>query len=129
MGPWRLGHCGRRSSVRSAAIAGHRTTYGRPLHDIDRLRPGDTIVVETKTTYSVYAVKRHGSVPPGRVDVLSPVPQKVGAKARVGTLTMTACHPKSSAAQRYVVFAELVGTHSRSEGLPAGTLDAPRGSR
>ena len=115
--------------VGNFAIAGHRTTYGRPLHDIDRLSPGDRIVVETRTTYSVYAVKRHVIVPPSRVDVLSPVPEEVGAKATVGTLTMTACHPKYSAAQRYVVFAELVDTHPRSEGLPAGTLDAPSESR
>ena len=90
---------------------------------------GDAIVVETRASYSVYAVKRHVIVAPSRVDVLLPVPQQASAKATVGTLTMTACHPKYSAAQRYVVFAELVDTHPRSEGLPAGTLDAPAGAR
>lgn len=116
-------------AVGNFAIAGHRTTYGRPMHDIDRLRAGDVVVVETRTTYSVYAVKRHVIVSPSQVDVLLPVPQQAKARATVGTLTMTACHPKYSAAQRYVVFAELVGTHPRSAGLPAGTLDAPRGAR
>jgi sortase A len=39
---------------------------------------------------------------------------------------MTACHPKYSAAQRYVVFAELERSYPRSKGLPAGTLAAPK---
>jgi sortase A len=113
-------------AVGNFAVAGHRTTYGRPMHDIDKLRAGDTIVVETRTMFSVYAVRRHVIVAPTRVDVLLPVPQKPGAKPTVGTMTLTACHPKYSAAQRYVVFAELVGTYPRSEGLPAGTLDTPK---
>ena len=115
-------------TVGNFAVAGHRTTYGRPLHDIDRLRAGDTIVVETKTTFSVYAVRRHVIVAPTQVDVLLPVPQKRGATPTVGTLTLTACHPRYSAAQRYVVFAELVDTYPRSEGLPSGALDTPKGT-
>ena len=42
-------------------------------------------------------------------------------------MTMTACHPKYSAAQRYVVFAELDRTYPRAKGLPVGTLAAPKG--
>jgi sortase A len=107
------------------AIAGHRTTYGRPLHDIDRLRKGDKIVVETKTGYSVYAVDSHEIVAPTEVEVIAPVPNKPGAEPNGAWLTMTACHPKYSAAQRYIVFAKLVRTYARAQGLPAGTLDVP----
>ena len=53
-------------AVGNFAVAGHRTTYGRPFHDIDKLRTGDVVVVETKTAYSVYAVKRHEIVAPSR---------------------------------------------------------------
>ena len=108
------------------AIAGHRTTYGRPLHDIDTLRKGDKVVVETRTGYSVYAVQRHEIVLPTQVSVIAPVPDKPGAKPNAAWLTLTACHPKYSAAQRYVVFAKLVRTYPRAEGLPAGTLTAPQ---
>jgi len=45
--------------VGNFAVSGHRTTYGRPFHNIDLLRKGDVIVVETKTSYIVYAVERH----------------------------------------------------------------------
>ncbi|WP_270888687.1 class E sortase [Pedococcus sp. 5OH_020] len=113
--------------VGNFAVAGHRTTYGRPFHDIDRLREGDVVVVETRTAYSVYAVKRHVIVAPTAVDVIAPVPQRPGAKPTQRWMTMTACHPKYSAAQRYVVFAELVRTYPHAEGLPAGTLAAPKG--
>ncbi len=115
-------------AVGNFAVAGHRTTYGRPFHDIDTLRAGDVVVVETRTAYSVYAVKRHVIVAPTDVDVIAPVPEEPGAMPAGHWLTMTACHPKYSAAQRYVVFAELVRTYPRAEGLPAGTLTPPKGA-
>lgn len=113
-------------AVGNMAIAGHRTTYGRPFHDIDQLRQGDTVVVETKTGYSVYAVQRHTIVFPTAVDVIAPVPEKPGARPQGAWLTLTACHPKYSAAQRYIVFARLVRTYPRADGLPAGILDVSR---
>ena len=114
-------------AVGNFAVAGHRTTYGRPFHDIDRLRPGDKIVVETAQAYSVYVVRRHEIVDPTAVRVIAPVPDKPGAKPTGRWMTMTACHPKYSAAQRYVVFAELEKSYPRAKGLPAGTLAAPKG--
>ena len=114
--------------VGNFAVAGHRTTYGRPFHDIDTLRTGDLIVVETKTAYSVYAVKRHEIVAPTDVQVVAPVPDKPGVKPTERWMTMTACHPKYSAAQRYVVFAQLVKTYPHADGLPAGTLTVPLSS-
>ena len=117
----------RPGAVGNFAVAGHRTTYGRPFHDIDRLRPGDKLVVETAQAYSVYVVRRHEVVDPTAVRVIAPVPDKPGAKPTGRWMTMTACHPKYSAAQRYVVFAELDRTYPHSRGLPVGTLAAPKG--
>ena len=112
-------------AVGNFAVAGHRTTYGRPFHDIDALRPGDRVVVETRTAFHVYAVRRHTIVSPDEVDVVAPVPERPGARPTRRWLTMTACHPRYSAAQRYVVFAELVTSYPRAEGLPAGLLAEP----
>jgi sortase A len=112
--------------VGNFAVAGHRTTYGRPLHDIETLREGDLVVVETRTAYHVYAVKRHRIVVPTQVEVVAPVPDEPGAKPTERWLTLTACHPKYSAAQRYIVFAQLTKSYPRAQGLPAGTLAAPR---
>jgi sortase A len=89
--------------VGNFAIAGHRTTWGQPFHNIDRLKKGDLILVRTATARYTYAVRSHEIVTPTDVDVIGP--NREGA-----WLTMTACHPKYSAAKRYVVHAQLVST-------------------
>lgn len=109
------------------AMAGHRTTYGRPLHEIDRLRPGDKVIVETRESYSVYAVAGHEIVSPTQVAVVAPVPNQPGVTPTEAWLTMTACHPAYSAAQRYVVHAKFEGTYPRSSGLPVADLAVPVG--
>jgi sortase A len=115
------------AQVGNFAISGHRTTYGRPLHNIDKLRKGDVIVVETKASYIVYAVDRDLIVTPDRVEVIAPVPQKPGATAKEAWMTMTSCHPKFSARERYVVFAKLVRSIPRANGLPASLMALPAG--
>jgi sortase A len=111
--------------VGNFAVAGHRTTYGRPFHDIDRLKKGDVIVVETKASYIVYAVDRHVIVTPYQMDVVAPVPQHPGVPPAQAWMTMTACHPKFSARQRFVVFAKLLKSIPRAEGLPASFMAVP----
>lgn len=113
--------------VGNFAVSGHRTTYGRPFHNIDRLRKGDFIVVETKASYTVYAVDRHVLVRPHQVEVIAPVPQHPGAKPTEAWMTMTSCHPKYSATQRYVIFARLVKAIPRADGLPASFMAVPTG--
>jgi sortase A len=112
-------------SIGNFAVAGHRTTYGRPFSTIDTLRKGDVIVVETRTSYIVYAVDRHVIVTPNHVDVIAPVPQHPGVTPTESWMTLTACHPKYSARERYVVFAKLVRTIPRSNGLPASVMAIP----
>lgn len=114
--------------VGNFAVAGHRTTYGRPFHDIDRLRKGDVIVVETKKSFVVYAVDRHVLVRPWQVEVIAPVPQDPGDTPTAAVMTMTSCHPKYSATQRYVTFSHLVKVIPRSDGLPASYLAVPAGA-
>jgi sortase A len=80
----------------NVAIAGHRTTYGKPFADIDQLRVGDQIELDTPVGGCVYQLQR----PPFVVDksdlsVLNPTNDK--------TLTLTSCHPKGSAAKRIIV--------------------------
>jgi sortase A len=62
-------------------------------------------------------VVRHVIVSPGQVDVVAPVPQRPGVKATARMMTMTSCHPKFSAQQRYVVFSELTQTLPKSAGV------------
>ena len=40
----------------NVALAGHRNTHGEPFRHLDRLRPGDTVRVETRSALYTYAV-------------------------------------------------------------------------
>ena len=84
----------------TVGIAGHRTTYGAPFRDLDRLRRGDEITVEMPYATFRYRVERTRIVPPSATWVVK----------RVGhdRLVLTACHPKYSAAKRIAVFAREV---------------------
>ena len=73
--------------VGNFALAGHRTTFGRPLHDIDRLADGDLVVVETAATVHVYEVASREIVYPNDVEVIAPVPSDAGAAGRVGPVS------------------------------------------
>ena len=83
----------------NAVISGHRTTYGAPFYDLDLLEPGDRIEVDTAIGTHVYTVRETVIVAPTDVWVTDPRP---GA-----WLTLTTCHPKLSARERLIVFAEL----------------------
>ena len=113
--------------VGNFAVAGHRTTYGKPFSNVDLLQKGDIIVVETKASYVVYAVDRHVIVTPDQVEVIAPVPQHPGVHPKQAWLTMTACHPRYSASQRYIVFARLLKAIPRADGLPASFMAVPKG--
>ncbi|HEY6741589.1 MAG TPA: class E sortase [Lapillicoccus sp.] len=65
--------------VGNLGLAGHRAGHGNPLIDIDTIRPGDAIVVETADAYSVYRAVRSKIVPPSDVHVLEPVPEQPAA--------------------------------------------------
>ena len=100
--------------VGNFALAGHRTTFGRPLHDIDRLADGDLVVVKQQPT------ARDGEIVfPSDVEVIAPVPSDAGAAPTAAVLTLTSCHPKFSATQRFVVHANLVESVPRAEWDPA----------
>lgn len=83
----------------TTAIAGHRTTYGAPFHNVDKLGKGDRIDVSTPYGRFIYRVSGTRIVEPTEVWVLD----RIGRER----LVLSACHPKHSAAQRIIVFAEL----------------------
>lgn len=120
------------------SLAGHRVGKGSPFLDLDRLQPGDAIVIETADTWFTYrvlgdpATGNFGADPsgiPGQeivspqdVDVVFPIPgvDDTSVAPTNAYLTLTTCHPKFSAEQRLIVHAVLDGP-----GLPAA--DYPDG--
>lgn len=92
--------------VGNLGLSGHRTTYGAPFYHLDQLQPGDTVhVVDRDNREWVYEVREDRVVQPTDVWVIGPDPLDQGG----AWLTLTTCHPRLSAAQRLIVFAELVG--------------------
>jgi sortase A len=85
----------------TAAIAGHRTTYGAPFRHIDRLRRGDRIAVTMPYGTFRYAVEGTRIVDPADLSVLRAVGHR--------RLILSACHPLFSAARRIVVYAAQIG--------------------
>lgn len=85
----------------NAVISGHRTTYGRPFFDVDQLRPGDRIEIETAIGTHVYELREEWFV-------VAPTDVWVADPREGAWLTLTTCHPKFSARERLIVTAELV---------------------
>lgn len=91
----------------NAVIAGHRTSHGAPMRDIDKLAIGDLIYVTTtgkKQSVLEYRITKRQVVRPDAMWITRPT--------RAATLTIFACHPPHSIAYRYVIFAKLVSQGS-----------------
>ncbi|HEX6230902.1 MAG TPA: sortase [Actinomycetota bacterium] len=82
-------------------IAGHRTTYGAPFWSVDELERGDRIALATEYGIFNYRVTE--------VRIVDPDTRSVLAQTTRPTLVLTTCHPRFSAAQRLIVFADRVG--------------------
>jgi sortase A len=94
----------------NAVISGHRTTYGAPFADLNDLVPGDRIEVDTAIGTHVYEVREA----PERcrdqegLCIVKPTELWVTDPLDGSWLTLTTCHPRFSARQRLIVFAQLV---------------------
>ncbi len=86
----------------NVALAGHRTTYGAPFNKLDRLHPGDKIMVTTVQGSFQYDVRHSFVVKPSAVWVIGP--------ASSNQLTLTTCTPRFSASRRLIVQASLLGS-------------------
>jgi len=91
----------------NVAIAGHRTTYGKPFDNVDLLNVGDVITLETPIGVCSYQVsqKPFVTLPDGKLANGSSVVDNAPGES---VLTLTSCHPKGSASHRVIVRAKLV---------------------
>ena len=93
---WGTALPGERGTV---AIAGHRTTYGAPFHNLGKLRQGYAITLTMPYGRFSYSVEALRSVRPTAVTVLG--------DRNFQRLVLTTCDPMGSDAKRLVVFARL----------------------
>ncbi|MET9367593.1 class E sortase [Streptomyces griseoflavus] len=100
-------------------LAGHRNTHGEPFRYINRLEPGDPIVVETQGEYFVYKMASMLPVtPPSNVSVLDPVPKGSGFTGPGRYITLTTCTPEFTSKYRLIVWGKMVEERPRSKGKP-----------
>ncbi|MET9952316.1 class E sortase [Streptomyces sp. NPDC006339] len=101
------------------AVAGHRNTHGEPFRYINRLVPGDPIVVETRDAYYTYEMASIlPQTAPSNVAVIDPVPKGSGFTKPGRYITLTTCTPEFTSTYRMIVWGKLVEERPRSKGKP-----------
>jgi sortase A len=84
----------------NAVFPGHRVTHSHPFFNLDLVKVGDQIVFHMPGHDCVYEATGTQIVSPTDLYVTDPTPDP--------TVTLIACHPKHSAAQRIVVKGKLI---------------------
>ncbi len=80
-------------------LSAHNDVYGQIFRDLDRLKPGDQVIVYTQQRQYVYVVSRTLIVEPTQVEVMAPTTD--------ATVTLISCYPYLIDTQRIVVAAKL----------------------
>ena len=96
--------------IGNAVFAGHRVTHTHPFLNLDQLAPGDQVIFDMSYGTYTYAVTSITVVYPDQLSIIDPTPTP--------TITLFACHPKHSAAQRIVVKGKLVASKPTKPSQP-----------
>jgi sortase A len=104
----------------TTAIAGHRTTYLAPFHDINLLKPGNRISLNMPYAHFTYTVTHQRVVLPTDVSAAT-------SQLGFSRLVLSACTPLFSAEKRLLVYARLTRTvpEGAARRLPGGALAQP----
>ncbi|MFI0764376.1 class E sortase [Streptomyces sp. NPDC021218] len=106
------------------ALAGHRNTHGEPFRYINRLKPGDEIVVETQSRYYTYAMKSIlPQTSPSNTGVIKPVPPGSGFTEPGRYITLTTCTPEFTSTYRMILWGKMVEERPRSKGKPDALVE------
>lgn len=80
-------------------LSAHNDIFGELFRDLDRLKPGDAVVLSTATRDYTYRITGTQIVSPTEVSVMEPTVRP--------TITLVSCYPYLIDNQRIVVFGEL----------------------
>lgn len=83
----------------NVVLSAHNDVYGELFRYLDRLAPGDQIIISTRQRQYIYVVDRTVLVEPTAVEVM--------ASSGSPTITLISCYPYLVDKQRIVVFARL----------------------
>jgi sortase A len=107
-------------STGNFALAGHRNTHGEPFRYINKLAPGDQVIVETAHDYYTYKIT--STLPqtdPSNVSVIQQIPPQSGFNKPGRYITLTTCTPEFTSTYRLIVWGVMTDIRPRSEGKPA----------
>lgn len=109
--------------VGNFAIAGHRATQGEPFAYLDRLRPADNVVVETRDEWFVYSIDAQPDARPGDPayklvdpsygEVVLPVPERPGVKPTERRITLVTCNPRWGSSTRMIIYGRLIESYPK----------------
>jgi sortase A len=105
-------------AVGNAAFAAHRTGWGSPFFDIDKLQVGDSIYVETQDGWYRYVFRSLEYVLASGVGVLDQVPQLAGVQPTDRIITLTSCNPVYTADERIIAYGVYDTWWPRAGGAP-----------
>jgi len=86
--------------VGNVVLSAHNDIFGELFRYLDKLKPGDEIILSTGARDFVYKVTGTRIVAPTEVSVMDPTPR--------ATVTLISCYPYLIDTERIVVFGELV---------------------
>lgn len=86
----------------NSVFAGHRVTHTHPFLDLDQMAVGDKVIFDMPDGVYTYSVTSITIVQPEDLGITTPT--------RRPTITLFACNPKHSAAQRIVVKGTLIAS-------------------
>jgi sortase A len=83
----------------NVVLAGHDDVFGEVFRDLDKLQPGDQVILYTMQQQFIYRVTETRIVEPSQVEVMN--------STSGPTITLISCYPYMVDKQRIVVFAAL----------------------
>jgi sortase A len=120
-------------AVGNFALAGHRVTHGEPLRHMPDLRPGDKVIVETRTFTYTYVLDTNPNdlvIPFTGTWVLDPVPHNPSGGVEPPSqtpgqrlITLTTCSEIFHTDNRMIAFGHLE-SKSPKQGVEAAAPDA-----
>ncbi|MCX8026013.1 MAG: sortase, partial [Thermanaerothrix sp.] len=80
-------------------LSAHNDIFGEIFRDLDKLKPGDQVILYSNQRAYVYIVQQTQIVEPTRVEVMAPTQEPI--------VTLISCYPYMVDNQRIVVTARL----------------------
>ncbi len=89
--------------IGNIVFSAHNDVFGELFRDLDKLKPGDEVILYTQQKSYTYVVRQTQIVEPTQVEVMAP--------SREPVITLVSCYPYLVDNQRIVVTAYLIGNN------------------